>query len=48
MIQGGNLVAERGRIEKAPTFDEQSWPDMSARTWSAETDRYWGSQGVTR
>lgn len=34
---------EKSRLEKAPGFDKNNWPDVATPTWSQEIDRYYGT-----
>ena len=37
------INATKERLEKAPGFDKDNWPDMADRTWGAEVHRYYGA-----
>ena len=39
------MNVDKARLEKAPGFDKNNWPDVNAATWSDEIDKYYG---VTR
>jgi sporulation protein YlmC with PRC-barrel domain len=45
LTQGNKLVIDRARLEGAPTFEENRWPDMTSHSWSAEADSYWQGPG---
>ena len=36
------LDAIKERLEKAPGFDKDHWPNMTDATWSDAVDRYYG------
>jgi sporulation protein YlmC with PRC-barrel domain len=36
------LDATKDKLENAPGFDRDRWPDMADRTWGAEISAYWG------
>jgi hypothetical protein len=36
------LDADRQRLEKAPAFHEESWPDFGDLDWSSSVHRYYG------
>jgi len=37
------LNVDKAKLEKAPGFPKNNWPDISAPTWSQEIDRYYES-----
>src|SRR3546814_8818983 len=38
------LNAEKERLENAPGFDPDSWPDMADSTWQNEVHSYYGTE----
>ncbi len=36
------LSVTRAKLTKAPSFDEDHWPNVADRSWSAEVYRYYG------
>jgi len=48
-VQEGDKLAhftfdvEKSRLEKAPGFDKNNWPDVASPTWSQEIDRYYNT-----
>jgi len=38
------LNVPKEKLEKAPGFDVDNWPDMADRTWSAGIENYYGSK----
>jgi hypothetical protein len=40
-IHGGILELNRTRLSGAPSFTPDTWPDVSAPSWSATADAYW-------
>ena len=34
---------EKSRLEKAPGFDKNNWPDIAVATWSQEVDRFYNT-----
>jgi sporulation protein YlmC with PRC-barrel domain len=36
------LDVDKTRLDKAPGFDKQNWPDMADPTWQAGIDSYYG------
>lgn len=36
------LSVEKGRLEKAPGFDKNKWPDMADQSWAKEIHSYYG------
>jgi hypothetical protein len=46
LTKGSRIVVDRSRLERAPTFEDNKWPDVASRTWSTEVDNYW--QGEIR
>jgi len=41
------LNIDKDRIEAAPGFDKDHWPDMANQSWAAEVHTYYGTSGVT-
>ncbi|AKU24340.1 PRC-barrel domain-containing protein [Massilia sp. NR 4-1] len=37
------LNIDKERIESAPGFDKDNWPDMANQTWAAEVHTYYGT-----
>ena len=37
------MNVDKARMEKAPGFDKNNWPDISAPTWAEEIHRYYGT-----
>jgi len=37
------LNVDKARMEKAPGFDKNNWPDIAAPTWAEEIHRYYGT-----
>jgi len=37
------LNADKARLEKAPGFDKNNWPDLSVPAWADEIDKYYGT-----
>jgi sporulation protein YlmC with PRC-barrel domain len=46
LMKGSRIVVDRSRLERAPTFEDNKWPDVASRGWSAGADNYW--QGEIR
>ena len=42
------LDVDRERLEKAPGFDRDSWPDMADERWSAGIQAYWDDRSPRR
>ncbi len=38
------LDIDRARLENAPGFDKDNWPDMADTTWGADISRYYGAK----
>ncbi len=38
------LDISKERLAQAPTFDKNSWPDMTDRKWSEDVYRYYGQK----
>jgi hypothetical protein len=38
------LNTDKQRLENAPGFDKDNWPDMADQTWAAEIYRFYGTQ----
>jgi sporulation protein YlmC with PRC-barrel domain len=36
------LNVDKTRLENAPGFDKDNWPDMADNTWGSEVSRYYG------
>ena len=36
------LDTDKGKLERAPGFDKDNWPDMSATMWGEEIHRFYG------
>jgi len=41
------LNIDKERIEAAPGFDKDHWPDMANQSWASEVHTYYGTSGVT-
>lgn len=41
------LNIDKERIENAPGFDKDRWPDMANRAWADEIHSYYGTSGGT-
>ncbi len=41
------LDLDKEKLERAPGFDKDRWPDMADPTWSSEIYRYFGYQEPT-
>jgi hypothetical protein len=41
------LDVTRDRLEKAPSFARDGWPDAGDRTWRDDVTRYWNDTAVT-
>ena len=37
------LNLDKERIENAPGFDKDSWPNMANQTWASQIDNYYGT-----
>ena len=37
-----SLNTTKEKLEKAPGFDQNNWPDFASQTWSRENDRHYG------
>jgi hypothetical protein len=37
------LNLEKERIENAPGFDKDNWPNMANQTWASQIDSYYGT-----
>jgi sporulation protein YlmC with PRC-barrel domain len=40
-INGGKLVLDGAKLESAPSFTAQQWPNLQDPAWSANADAYW-------
>lgn len=40
-IKDGRLVLEGAKLQGAPSFAPDAWPNLDNPTWSATTDTYW-------
>lgn len=40
-IKDGRLVLEGAKLQGAPSFTADAWPDLTDPAWSAATDTYW-------
>lgn len=40
-IKDGRLVLDGGKLEAAPSFTPDAWPNLDDPDWSAATDAYW-------
>lgn len=38
------LDVDRARLENAPGFDKDNWPDMADTTWGTDISRYYGAK----
>jgi sporulation protein YlmC with PRC-barrel domain len=38
------LDVDKQRLENAPGFDKDNWPDMADRTWAVSIHRYYGTE----
>jgi sporulation protein YlmC with PRC-barrel domain len=38
------LIVDKEKLEKAPAFDKDHWPDMADPTWGSEIYGYYGYQ----
>ena len=36
------LNVDKSRLERAPGFDKENWPDMNDQAWGAEVHTYYG------
>jgi sporulation protein YlmC with PRC-barrel domain len=41
------LDIPKERLENAPGFDKDDWPDMSSPSWTSQIDSFYGASGVT-
>jgi hypothetical protein len=41
------LDVARERLETAPGFDKDNWPNMSDQTWAKDVHDYYGTQPAT-
>jgi sporulation protein YlmC with PRC-barrel domain len=41
------LNIEKERIEQAPGFDKNHWPDMANQTWATELHNFYGTSSTT-
>ena len=41
------LNIEKERIEQAPGFDKNHWPDMANQTWATELHNFYGTSSST-
>lgn len=41
------LDVNKERLENAPGFDKDTWPDMADSSWATRIDQYWGSGVAT-
>ena len=39
------LNIDKERIENAPGFDKDDWPDMANQTWASQVHSYYGTSG---
>lgn len=47
-MSGQKIVLDKERLQAAPSFADNKWPNLSTSTWSSEFDRYWSGQGAMR
>lgn len=40
-IKDGKLVIDGTKLQSAPSFATDTWPNLRDPTWSADTDAYW-------
>jgi sporulation protein YlmC with PRC-barrel domain len=40
-INDGKLVLDRTKLQSAPSFTADEWPNLQAPGWSADADAYW-------
>ncbi len=40
-IKGGRLVLDGAKLQGAPSFTPDAWPNLDDPSWSAATDAYW-------
>ena len=38
------LNVEKARLEHAPGFDKEKWPDMADQAWAQEIHSYYGTK----
>jgi len=43
-MKGDRIVMDRSRLQAAPTFEDNKWPDVASRGWSTAADTYWQSE----
>lgn len=41
IIKDGQLVLDGAKLQSAPSFTQDTWPDLDNPGWSAVTDAYW-------
>ena len=41
------LDVPKERLENAPGFDKDNWPDMADETWASQIDDYYGAERTT-
>ena len=41
------LNIDKERIENAPGFDKDNWPDMANQAWAAEVHNYYGTSATS-
>lgn len=46
MMQGDRLVMDQASLERAPSFSDGEWPNMTTSTWSSDADSYWATKGA--
>jgi len=42
------LNVEKKRLDEAPGFDKDNWPDMADPTWESEIHSYYGTRAYSR
>ncbi|HEV7137670.1 MAG TPA: PRC-barrel domain-containing protein [Steroidobacteraceae bacterium] len=40
-MKDGRLVLDGAKLQSAPGFTSDAWPNLDAPSWSAATDAYW-------
>ena len=40
-IRDGQLVLDGAKLQSAPSFTQDAWPNLDDPSWSAVTDAYW-------
>jgi sporulation protein YlmC with PRC-barrel domain len=40
-MKDGRLVLDDSKLQDAPSFTPDAWPNLEDPTWSADTDTYW-------